>query len=91
LVEPNAAKKKRAMGFPTGTTAVPGFSNATRRQLLGQVINLNCLSWIVSLGWAEQRRKRLDSVTPIPLVSLQPTGTVQAAARGAGPLRVEIT
>jgi hypothetical protein len=31
-----------------------------------------------------------DSVTPIPFVSLQPTGTVQAAAGGAGPSKVKI-
>jgi hypothetical protein len=91
LVEPNADERERAMGFSTGTTTIPGFSESTRKQLLGQVINLNCLSWIISLGWAEQRQMRFDSVTPIPLVSLQPTGTVQAAAGGADPSRVEIT
>jgi hypothetical protein len=48
LVEPNADEREHAMGFPTGTTAVPGFSEATRRQLLGQEIDLNCLSWILS-------------------------------------------
>jgi hypothetical protein len=85
LVEPNADERERAMGFPTGTTTVPGFSEAIWRQLLGQVIDLNCLSWILSLGWAEQRRMRANTITPIPLVSLQPTGRVQAAAGGAGP------
>jgi hypothetical protein len=90
LVEPNADKKECAMGFPMGTTAVPGFSKAIWRQLLRQVIDLNCLSWILSLEWAEQRRMRSDTITPIPLVRLQPTETVQAAAGGAGPSRVEI-
>jgi hypothetical protein len=53
LSEPNADERKRAMGFSTGTTVVFGFSEATWRQLLGQVIDLNFLSWILSLGWAK--------------------------------------
>jgi hypothetical protein len=90
LVEPNANEREHAMGFSTGTTAVPGFLEAIQRQLLGQVIDLTCLSWILSLGWAEQRRMHSEAITPIPFVSLQPTGMVQAAAGGAGPSRVKI-
>jgi len=53
LVEPNADERKRAMGFPTGMTFVPFISEASRRQVLGQAMDLNCLIWIVSLGMAE--------------------------------------
>ncbi|CAM6088605.1 unnamed protein product [Calypogeia fissa] len=73
------------MGFVIGTIAIPEFSEATRRQLLGQVMDLNCLTWVVALGLVEQRRMRTTLVASYPLVSLQPTETVQAAAGGGGP------
>ncbi len=53
LVEPNADEKERAMGFPTGMTFVPFISEASCRQMLGQAMDLNCLTWIDSLGMAE--------------------------------------
>jgi hypothetical protein len=53
LVEPNADEKERAMGFPIGVTSVPFIFEASRRQVLGQAMDLNCLTWIVSLDMAE--------------------------------------
>ncbi len=52
LVEPNADEREHAMGFPTGMTFVLSIFEASRRQVLGQVMDLNCLTWIVSLGMA---------------------------------------
>jgi hypothetical protein len=56
MVEPNANECERAMGFPTGTTNVNGISEQQRRFLLGQAMDLNYLTWVVSLVVAEQRR-----------------------------------
>jgi hypothetical protein len=56
MVEPNADERERAMGFPTGTTHVPGISEQQRWFLLGQAMDLNCLIWVVSLVVAEQKR-----------------------------------
>jgi hypothetical protein len=56
MVEPNADERERAMGFPTGTTNVHGISEQQRRFLLGQAMDLNCLTWVVSLVVTEQRR-----------------------------------
>jgi hypothetical protein len=56
MVEPNVDERERAMGFPTGTTHVPGISEQQRRFLLGQAIDLNCFTWVVSLVVAEQKR-----------------------------------
>jgi hypothetical protein len=56
MVEPNADERERAMGFPTGTTNVHGMSEQQRRFLLGQAMDLNCLTWVVSLVVAKQRR-----------------------------------
>jgi hypothetical protein len=56
MVEPNADERERAMGFPTGTTNVPGLSEHHRRFLLGQAMDANCLTWIVSLVVVEQKR-----------------------------------
>jgi hypothetical protein len=53
MVEPNADERDRAMGFPTSTTNIPGFSEHQRRFLLGQAMDINCLTWIVSLVVAE--------------------------------------
>jgi hypothetical protein len=70
------------MGFPTGVTLVPSISEASRRQVLGQAMDLNCLTWIVSLGMAEQCRLRATSMVVTPLVSSLPTGTVETSGRG---------
>jgi hypothetical protein len=56
MVKPNADERERAMDFPTGTTNMHGMSEQQRRFLLGQAMDLNCLTWIVSLVVAEQRR-----------------------------------
>jgi hypothetical protein len=56
MVEPNADERERAMGFPTGTTNVPNLSEHQRRFLLGQAMDVNCMTWIVSLVVAEQKR-----------------------------------
>jgi site-specific DNA-cytosine methylase len=53
LVEPNVDERERAMGFPTRITFVPSISEASRRQVLGQAMELNCLTWIVNLRMAE--------------------------------------
>jgi hypothetical protein len=47
MVEPNADERERAMDCPTSTTQVPGISEQQRRFLLGQAMDLNCLTWIV--------------------------------------------
>ncbi len=52
-MEPNANVRERAMGFPTGVTLVPSIFKASHQQVLGQAIDLNCLTWIVSLGMVE--------------------------------------
>jgi hypothetical protein len=49
---------------------------------LGQAMDLNCLTWIVSLGVAEQVRMRSSGVVTLPLVSMQPSGTLEATAGG---------
>jgi hypothetical protein len=82
LVEPNADERERAMGFPTVMTFVPSISEASRRQVLGQAMDLNCLTWIVSLGTAEQHRLRATFVIVTPLVSSLPTVTVEASTGG---------
>ncbi|BBN20292.1 hypothetical protein Mp_8g17980 [Marchantia polymorpha subsp. ruderalis] len=82
LVEPNADERERAMGFFTGVTAASSVSEASRRQVLDQAMDLNCLTWIVSLGLAEQGRLRADLVVVTPLISSLPTGTVVAMAGG---------
>ncbi|CAM6087470.1 unnamed protein product [Calypogeia fissa] len=70
------------MGFATGVTAVPSISEASRRQVLGQVMDLNYLTWIVSLGMAEQCRLRTAYVIARPLVSVLPSEMSEAPAGG---------
>ncbi|CAK9275493.1 unnamed protein product [Sphagnum jensenii] len=82
LVEPNADERERVMGFPTGMTFVPSISEASHRQVLGQAMDLNCLTWIVSLGMAEQHRLRATFVIVTLLVSSLPTVTVEASTGG---------
>jgi hypothetical protein len=53
LVEPNTDERERAMGFPIKMTLVPFIYEASRQQVLGQAMDLNFLTWIVSLGMVE--------------------------------------
>jgi hypothetical protein len=46
--EPTAKERELAMGFPRGLTAAPGVSEATRRELLGQTMDLNTLMWLLA-------------------------------------------
>ncbi len=82
LVEPNANEREHAMGFPIGVTLVLSISEASRRQVLGQVMDLNCLTWIVSLGMAEQHWLRATAIVITPLVSSLATMMVEALAGG---------
>jgi hypothetical protein len=45
-------------------------------------MDLNYLTWIVSLSMAEQRRLRATSVVVTPIMSSLPTVTVEALAEG---------
>ncbi len=45
-------------------------------------MDLNCLTWIVSLGMAEQRRLRATFVVITPLVSSLSTVTIEASTGG---------
>ena len=44
MVEPSADERERAMGFPTRVTVVPLMSEEARRHVLGQAMDLNCLT-----------------------------------------------
>jgi hypothetical protein len=39
--EPTAEERELAMGFPRGFSAATGLSESTRRELLGQAMDLN--------------------------------------------------
>jgi len=54
MEKPNADEREHAMGFHTGTTAVQAISKQTHRQILGQVMDLNCLTWIFNFDLVEQ-------------------------------------
>jgi hypothetical protein len=83
LTEPSADERERAMGFPTGTTHAASITEAARRQVLGQAMDLNCLTWIVALGMAEQRRMLAMGVsTGLPSMCSLPSGTSEARAGG---------
>jgi hypothetical protein len=49
MEEPNAHETERAMGFCISTTIVQGISKGTCRRILGQVMDLNYLTWIFNL------------------------------------------
>jgi hypothetical protein len=82
LTEPTANERERAMGFATGTTVADGVTEASRRHLLGQAMDLNFLTWVLSLGVAEQRRMRATCVTTSPLVCSLPLPVLEARAGG---------
>ena len=56
MLEPNIDERKKAMGFPIGITNMPGILEQEYRFLLGQALDLNYLTWVVSLVVVEQKR-----------------------------------
>jgi hypothetical protein len=44
LVEPNADERECVMGFPIGVTSIPFIFKASCQQVLGQAMDLNCLT-----------------------------------------------
>ena len=52
----NADEREQAMGFLIGTTQLPNhsISEYQRRMLLGQAIDLNCLTWLIAIVVADQ-------------------------------------
>lgn len=49
-------EQNRAMRFATNTTNIPGIFEHQQRFLLEQAINLNCLTWVVSLVVVKHKR-----------------------------------
>jgi hypothetical protein len=82
LVEPNIDERECVMGFPIGVTLVPSISEASRREVLGQAMDLNCLTWIVSLGMDEQHWLKTTSILVTPLMSSLPIVTIKTLTRG---------
>jgi hypothetical protein len=54
MEEPDGNERKQAMGFHTSTTIVQGIFKGACRQILGQVMEFTCLTWIFDLCWVKQ-------------------------------------
>jgi hypothetical protein len=55
MEESNANERELAIGFHTCTTFVKGILKRTSKQILGQVMDLNYLTWIFNLALVDQR------------------------------------
>jgi hypothetical protein len=55
--EPTAKERELAMGFPKGFTAARAISEHTRRELLGQAMDLNFVVWILAAACAAGERR----------------------------------
>ncbi len=49
MEEHNVNEREWAMGFHIGTTTMQAIFKGARRRILGQIMDLNCLTWIFSL------------------------------------------
>jgi len=49
MEESNADEEEWAMGFHIIITTMQGISKGTHRRILGQVMYLNCFTWILNL------------------------------------------
>jgi hypothetical protein len=54
MEEPNVDEREHAMGFRIGTTTMEGIFERTHRWILGQIMDLNYLTWIFSLVLVKQ-------------------------------------
>jgi hypothetical protein len=81
--EPTAAERELAMGFPRGVTAAPVVSEHTRRELLGQAMDLNSVMWVLAAARAAgERRLPLKGEAVVP----QAAAGVQSQTVGCGPM-----
>ncbi len=80
-MEPNN-DERACDGVSYKSDIIPSISEASRRLVLGQAMDLNCLTWIVSFSMVEQCQLIATSVVVTPLVNSLPTVTVKASARG---------
>jgi hypothetical protein len=55
MEESNVNERERAIGFHTYTTFVQGILEGICKQILGQVMDVNNLTWIFNLALANQR------------------------------------
>lgn len=55
LTEPTANERERAMGLVTGTTAVRGIPEDSRRRMLGLAMDVNAMTWFIAMVIAYQR------------------------------------
>jgi hypothetical protein len=86
MEEPNANEKEQAMGFCISTIVVQGIFKGAYRRILGQVMDLNCLTWIFNLVLAKQLCF-IQSHSPIPphLSLVGPfAGSIMVMQRGGG-------
>jgi hypothetical protein len=70
MEESNANEKEHAMGFHIGTITLQGIFKRIHRQILGQVRDLNYLTWIFSLALVEH--KHFDQLHPPTLSHVAP-------------------
>jgi len=54
MEERNVDEREQGMGFRIGTTTMEGISKRAHRWILGQVMDLNYLTWIFSLVLVKQ-------------------------------------
>jgi hypothetical protein len=54
MEKPNVDEQERAMRFHTCTIIMRGIFEGARRQIMGQVMDRICLTWIFNLYWAKQ-------------------------------------
>jgi hypothetical protein len=54
MEEPNVDEREHAMGFHIGTTTMEGIFERNHRWILGQIMDLNYLTWIFSLVLVKQ-------------------------------------
>jgi hypothetical protein len=89
--EPTSEERELAMGFPRRFTAAPGLSEATRRELLGQAMDLDALMWVLAACRAGGRRRtamlQVGGVAVVPERAGAPAnfadGTTERGAGGA--------
>ncbi len=53
MEKPNVDEQERTMGFHIATTTMQKLSKGTHRQILGQIMDIICFTWIFILCWAE--------------------------------------
>ena len=82
--EPTAEEREQAMGFAKGDTAARGLTEAERRRILGNAMDLNTLTWVLKQAQEQAGEPEGEGPDPLACAMTAVWGSQTGAAEATG-------